>query len=201
MNPPKLSSIGSIAFLILAGTTSVHAEENHFVGGYAVITDEWKSASVKIDGEKINKHESAPSVGLGYNFGVGQHGTFGIKATFDAKKGEYGVGEVSGKETEVKEKSHYSIALEPGYAFNDKLLGFGILAYHHATAELVQDAASKGSSGVTGYGYGVGAKYVLADHIFLIAEVQKVNYQSKKIDGFEIKPSSTVTALGIGYHF
>ena len=177
------------------------SEENHFAGGYVVLAQEWKNASATVDGEKIKKSEAAPSLGLGYTFALDKRATLGIKATLDTKNGEYGVGPIAGG-MEVKEKSHYSIAVEPGYAINDKWLVFGILAYHRAKAEVVaEEPASAAGAHVSGFGYGLGAKYALPNHWFLMGEVQKVDYRSKMIGEFNAKPSSTVVSLGVGYHF
>ena len=177
------------------------SEDNHFSGGYVVLAQEWKNASVTVDGEKIKKSEAAPSLGVGYTFALDKHTTLGIKATVDAKSGEYGVGPIQAGEAEVKEKSHYSIAIEPGYAINDKWLVFGILAYHRAKAEVVVAETSGTGAHVSGFGYGLGAKYALLNHWFLMGEVQKIDYRSKMIGEFNVKPSSTVVSLGVGYHF
>ena len=173
---------------------------NHFAGPYLVISNEWKSGSVKVNGEKITKSESAPSFGAGYTFTLNDHYTLGLKATMDLKKGEYGAGEVSGRsgETKVLEKSHYSVAVEPGYVVNDKTLVFGILAYHTAQTE-IEDGAS--SARLSGFGYGIGFKRSLTDHLFLMGELQRVDYNGKSVDGITLKPSSTTSAVGMGYHF
>jgi opacity protein-like surface antigen len=186
----------------VAATTHTYAsEDNHFAGGYVVLSQEWKSANALVDGEKIKKSEAAPSIGLGYTFGVDKYATVGIKATFDTKKGEYGVGDTTALgETELKEKSHYSIAVEPGYAIRDDLLVFGILAYHKANTELIASTTT-GTGSLHGFGYGLGAKYALPNHWFLMGEVQKVNYHSRLVGSTTVKPSSSVFALGLGYHF
>ncbi len=180
-----------------------HAEHNHFEGAYVVLANEWKSASVKVDDEKIKKSESAPSLAVGYTFAIDSHSTLGVKLTVDTKNGEYGAGEtvLGAGETMVQEKSHYSLAVEPGYAFDDKLLVFGILGYHHAKANLLLDEVSQGQATLSGVGYGLGAKYAFADHMFLMLEYQHVNYSSTTIDASKIKPASDVIALGLGYHF
>lgn len=202
MTKTKYLSLTLSAMVALTAMSAAQAsEDNHFAGGYVVLSQEWKSASATIDGEKIKKSEAAPSIGLGYTFAIDKHSTLGIKATFDTKSGEYGVGETTLGETEVKEKSHYSIAIEPGYAINDKWLVFGILAYHRAKAELVANTASQGTTSLNGFGYGVGAKYALPNHWFLMGEIQKVDYRSRFIGASDVKPTSTVVALGIGYHF
>jgi len=204
MKTIKHAAIACCAMAGMMAATSTHAsEDNHFAGGYVVLSQEWKSASATVDGEKIKKSEAAPSIGLGYTFAVDKHATVGVKATFDTKKGEYGVGETAlgAGETELKEKSHYSIAVEPGYAIRDDLLVFGILAYHKANTELIATGATKGTGSLNGFGYGVGAKLALPNHWFLMGEIQKVDYRSKMVAGSEVKPSSTVLALGLGYHF
>ena len=173
---------------------------NHFAGPYLVISNEWKSGSVKVNGEKITKSEAAPSFGIGYTFAINDRYTLGLKATADLKKGEYGAGEVSSRsgETKVLEKSHYSLALEPGFAVNDKTLVFGILAYHTAQTE-IEDGSS--SARLSGIGYGIGFKRTLSDHLFLMGELQRVDYGSKTVDGTTLKPSSTTSSVGLGYHF
>jgi opacity protein-like surface antigen len=183
---------------------SSHSEhsENHFAGPYIVLTNEWKRASAKVDGEKISKSESAPSFSIGYTYALNSSYTLGLKISADFKSGEYGAGEVAaravGSETKVVEKNHYSIAVEPGYVVNNQLLVFGILAYHTALAE-IEGAA--GSARMNGVGYGLGFKHTIADHLFLMGELQQIGYGSKTIDGSTVKPSSTVGAIGLGYHF
>jgi len=202
MKKIKFTAIALVAISSLSSFSVANAsEDNHFAGGYVVLSQEWKSASVFVDAEKIKKSEAAPSIGFGYTFALDKHATIGIKATIDTKNGEYGVGDIGGNETEVKEKSHYSIAVEPGYAINDKWLVFGILAYHKAKTELISNAVSQGTANLTGFGYGLGAKYALPNHWFLMGEIQKVDYKSKLVGGSVVKPSSSVFALGLGYHF
>lgn len=203
----KIMSYKSLLLVLFATTltsTSVFASgsDNHFEGAYVVLSNEWKSASVNIDGEKIKRSEAAPSIGAGYTFALDSHKTIGVKLTVDTKKGEYGVGEIGGHEAAVQEKSHYSLAIEPGYAFNDKFLAFGILAYHTAKAKLEAPGIEKeGESRINGLAYGIGAKYALPHHLFLMAEIQQVRYNSKIIDTISVKPKSNVVALGVGYHF
>lgn len=173
---------------------------NHFAGAYVVLSNEWKRGSVKVDGEKISKSEAAPSFGVGYTFAINDSYTLGLKASMDIKSGEYGAGEVTSRsgETKVTEKSHYSLALEPGYVVSDKTLVFGILAYHTAKAEIEE---ASGSARLHGIGYGIGFKQSLGDHLFLTGEIQHVDYSSKTVDGSTLKPASTTGSVGVGYHF
>jgi hypothetical protein len=177
-----------------------HSEhnENHFAGPYIVLTNEWKRSSVKVDGEKISKSEAAPSFGLGYTFALNSSYTLGLKISGDFKSGEYGAGDVAGTETKVVEKNHYSVAVEPGYVVNPKLLVFGILAHHTAIAEI---EGVSGHARMNGIGYGIGFKQTVADHLFIMAELQRIDYGRETIDVSTIKPSSTVGAVGLGYHF
>jgi hypothetical protein len=175
-----------------------HASHNHFEGAYFVITEEWKRPSVRVDGEKISVSEAAPSFGAGYTFALSDHMTLGFKAGIDFKSGEFGKGDISGTETVVLEKSHYSLAVEPGYVLDQHTLVFGILAYHHARTAFEGGTQTVGISGV---GYGVGFKRTLADHLFLMGEIQQVKYGSATVDGSTVKPTSNTAALGLGYHF
>jgi opacity protein-like surface antigen len=177
------------------------AEENHFAGAYAVISNEWKSASASVDGGSINASESAPSIALGYNFALNARTTLGFKVASDIKSGEYGKGVTHRGDTAVEERQHYSLAIEPGYVLNDHALVFGILAWHSAKARLLVDEERQGESNLTGLGYGIGGKYTLSHHLFVMGEIQKVSYDSQTIGGSNVKPSSTVVAVGLGYHF
>ena len=177
-----------------------HEHHNHFEGAYMVITEEWKGPSVRVDGEKIKKSEAAPSFGVGYTFALTNQVTLGLKASIDFKNGEFGSGDVAslGGERKVLEKSHYSIAVEPGYVIDDQTLVFGILAYHRAKTAFEDGTETKGISGV---GYGIGFKRSLASHVFLMGEIQQVKYGSATIDNSTVKPTSNTAALGLGYHF
>ena len=172
--------------------------ENHFAGPFVVLTNEWKRASVEVDGEKISKSESAPSFGLGYTFALNSNYTLGLKISGDFKSGEYGAGDVASTETKVVEKNHYSVAVEPGYVVNPKLLVFGILAHHTAIAEI---EGVSGHARMNGIGYGIGFKQTVADHLFIMAELQRIDYGRETINVSTVKPSSTVGAVGLGYHF
>lgn len=182
------------------GESGLHKSHNHFEGAYVVITQEWKRPSSLVDGEKITTSESAPSIGIGYTFALNNKVTFGLKAGLDFKNGEFASGDVSslGGEKKVLEKSHYSVAIEPGYIIGDSTLVFGILAYHHAKTAFEDGIDTKGISGV---GYGVGFKQSLLSNIFLMGEIQTVRYGKAMIDGSIVKPTSNTAALGLGYHF
>ena len=182
------------------GETGLHKSHNHFEGAYIVVTQEWKRPSSLVNGEKIKTSESAPSIGVGYTFALSNRATFGLKAGLDFKNGEFASGDVSslGVEKKVLEKSHYSVAVEPGYVIGDSTLVFGILAYHHAKTAFEDGIESKGISGV---GYGVGFKQSLLSNIFLMGEIQTVRYAKVTIDGSIVKPTSNTAALGLGYHF
>lgn len=175
-----------------------HEEHNHFEGAYAVLSEEWKRPYVRVDGEKIKTSEAAPSLGLGYTFALNKKLTLGLKLTGDFKSGEFGSGDVSGVEKKVLEKSHYSLAVEPGYVVDEHTLVFGILAYHHSKTAFEDGTQIKGISGV---GYGVGFKRSLASHVFLMGEIQQVKYEQATIDSSTVKPISNTAALGLGYHF
>lgn len=177
-----------------------HDTHNHFEGAYVVITQEWKRPSVRVDGEKVKVSESAPSLGVGYTFALSDKTTLGLKATVDLKQGEFGKGETAALvgETSVLEKSHYSLAVEPGYVVNQQTLVFGILAYHHARTGFEGGGETRAISGV---GYGVGFKRSLASHFFLMGEIQQVKYGQAMVEGIAVKPTSNTAALGIGYHF
>lgn len=198
----KKSTVAATAALILVSAAPCAlAEGNHFAGAYLTVTQEWKRPDVRVDSEKVSVSESAPSIGAGYNFELSPNAVLGLKLTADTRHGAYGEGETALGKTEVQEKSHYSIAVEPGWVVNDHLLVFGIAAYHRAKAELLVDDISQGAKHVSGLGLGVGFKYALPYHLFIVGEVQRTHYGSTTIAGASVKPTSDVVALGLGYHF
>jgi opacity protein-like surface antigen len=208
-------SIAIVAFITCAvfvapaySKESSH-NENHFAGGYAIVSGEWGSSNTSVSGNSqsfsnITKSEISPTVSLGYAFPIDSHWLVGLQANYELKKGEFGNGTSGTQNIAIEQKDHFSIAVEPGYALSNRTLLFGILAYHSTRATLDATGApneAKGSATLSGFGYGFGAKYALTEHFFGVVDFQRVNYNSATIEGYKFKPNTNTVALGIGYHF
>ena len=197
----RMTALACAGSALLASTliAPAMAADNHFAGAYAVVAADFVKSTVKSGDEQEKKSETTPSLAIGYNLGLTNRITLGLKLTADLKNGEFAKPEG----VEVQEKRHFSLAVEPGYAFTDKILGFGILSYHTARMTIISEEskAIAAERNLSGLGYGLGAKYALTHNIFVVAEMQKVTYGDVYIFGNTFKTSQTVTSVGVGYHF
>ena len=199
---------GALSASTVYANDSEHSE-NHFAGAYAIISGEWGSSNTGINGNdqsfsNITKSEFSPTASIGYAIPFDAHWLVGLQANYELKNGEFGNGNSENQNISIEQKNHYSLAVEPGYAVDDHTLLFGILAYHSTKATL--DASgepneTQGSATLSGFGYGLGAKYAFAEHFFGVVDFQRINYSSATIQGYSIKPSTNAVALGVGYHF
>ena len=101
-------------------------------------------------------------------------------------------------DTDYKLKNHYSVNIEPGYAFSDKTLGYLKLAYHNANAYYTTESVDQS---ITGTGYGFGAKYFLSENLYLNFEFQTIKYNSFTVSTYDIEHKTQLTTIGVGYKF
>lgn len=125
----------------------------------------------------------------------------------------------------VKESSHYSVYVAPGYLVTPKTLVYGKLAYHSMKVkgnggmlgfdyDDFEDGHGKISERYKGWGIGAGISTMLNDNVFVYVEAQRVQYGSEKLYSYSeagggwsynekatAKPSTTIGSIGIGYNF
>ena len=108
----------------------------------------------------------------------------------------------------TKLKNTWGLAIEPGWNLTPSLLLYAKLAYVQSKGEskathLQTGASNSGSRNLHGFGYGLGAKYLLNKNIYALAEIQQTDFQKKSIgtDNIKVQPDSLTAIFGVGYKF
>jgi hypothetical protein len=208
-------------FLILVGliaTTSAFAQADKFSGfsvglnaGFETLTTKavFNTAAPANTSAAFGNSATPFDINLSYLFPISSNATLGLGVSYDLSKiksvnsadnsGAVGVDNTL--------SNHYSINIEPGYAYNDSLLGYFKLAYHSANQKTTENTTpltliDKKS---TGMGYGFGTRYLIDKNLYLNLEIQKISFN--KVDqtvgdtNRSIQTSGTVGTVGIGYKF
>lgn len=118
----------------------------------------------------------------------------------------------------VSMKNTWGISVEPGWNFGKTTLGYAKLAwvnsnlnstatvygYNNTTSQTADVNGSQSfNKNVNGFGYGIGAKQLITDNLYLKAEVMGVSYGSASFgDGaYSNKPTQVMGFASIGYKF
>ena len=148
----------------------------------------------------------------GYNLAVSENVRIGFGAFYDvgAAKGGTVTGTIGGVSATylVKERSHYGISFEPGYAFAKDSIAYAKITFNWMRAEHTLGGATVAADATTfsTIGYGVGLKHMVGNTTYLFAEWQKVQYNVKPFDDgvgdtISYKPSENFGLLGVGLTF
>ena len=170
------------------------------------------------------------SADISYNFPSNNKFFVGIGVTYDLNKTNIGKqsltfgpdAEANGDSLEgivvnakSKLKDHYSIYLQPSYLVNNTTALFAKIGYHEARSTYSIGGTGNDYFTVTpasykkkhdGLGYGLGLKTFLDNNIFIQAEAEYVDYNSKTIDFGEgitasLKPETISGKISVGYKF
>lgn len=109
----------------------------------------------------------------------------------------------------AKQKNRYGIAVEPGYEFTPRTVGYLKLSWNWSKYEFTDsdttDPLASFSTTYNGIGYGVGLKHLVTDHAFAFVEWVWVDYGSKSSTvgtaTTTIEPGNTLALVGIGWQF
>lgn len=143
------------------------------------------------------------SGGYGFDFGNG----FKLRAGLFYDLGNGNAGSISlggvGASTS-KEKGRYGVAIEPGYALSRDATTYLKLTYNWA--RVTQTDSDLSSQNFSGFGYGLGLRYMVNKNVYVYGEWQEVDYGSKTTDVGDgvfvtIKPKTTLGLFGVGYKF
>ena len=205
------------AVLALAASANVFAQADNFSGFSVGLNTGFETLNSKVVTDTSTPATTAASFGnsqtpfdlnLSYLFAIGSNGTLGLGVNYDLTKTKSikSSDNAGANSIENTLSNHYSINIEPGYAYSDSFLGYFKLSYHSAKQKLADNTPAtlidKKSSGM---GYGFGAKYLVDKNLFLNLEIQK--YSLNKIDATvngtnaSIQTSATLGTVGVGYKF
>jgi hypothetical protein len=148
----------------------------------------------------------------GYNLVVGESVRLGFGAFYDLGEGKGGdvTGTIGGVTATIttKEKNHFGLSFEPGYAFTKDSVAYVKLTYNWIKVEqtLEGGAVASDSSTLKTFGYGLGIKHMIGNKTYLYAEWQKVQYNGKPFDDgagntITYRPSENFGLVGVGVNF
>jgi opacity protein-like surface antigen len=201
----KTAQKAGLALVLATASASVFADTTNFEGLSAFIGASTVTSSMKMefDGAIANglgKSSFATSVGSDYGLKLSDTAVVLLGGTYNL--GSVGVFEVSDGldlEGEGKLKSMWSLYAAPGVTFGKDVLLYGKLAYVSAKPD------SEGAKTHTGMGYGVGARFALANQMFLNIEFMQNSIGKKTYvdgnDSVDISGSSTAGTVALGYRF
>jgi opacity protein-like surface antigen len=113
----------------------------------------------------------------------------------------------------TKAKHHYSIYVQPTYAFTDTTALFAKLGYHSARITINDNEGmlisnfNQTSKDVNGVGYGFGIMTFLNKNVFVKTELEFVNYQRTHVNyparsgNLTYKLTSAAGIVSVGYRF
>ena len=168
---------------------------------------------------------------ISYNFSANNNFFIGIGATYDFNKTKIGSqtiafgadafddggdtlnGVVVNSKGELKD--HYSVYLQPAHLLNNTTALFAKIGYHESNSIYSVNGTGNANFTVTpesfkkshtGIGYGLGLKSFLNNNVYIQAEAEYVDYNSKTLDFGEgvtasIKPETISGRISIGYKF
>ena len=171
------------------------------------------------------------SADISYNFTPNNKFFVGIGATYDFNKTKIGSQSIAygadaqnsdgdsldGVVVNAKGKlqDHYSVYFQPAYLVNNTTALFAKISYHEANSTFAVGGTGNADFTVTpesyknshsGVGYGLGLKTFLDSNIYIQAEAEYIDYNSKTLDFGDgvtasLKPETISGRISIGYKF
>jgi len=197
-------------FFILVGliaSTSAFAQADKFSGFSVGLNTGFAASTVKtVDtGDSstfaLGATNTPFDINFAYTMSLASNTTVGFGLTYDLSSPKViNVSDQSssGLTTDGKLNNHYSIYIEPGYAFNDSSLGYFKLGYH--SGKMALEGVSKS---ITGTGYGFGMRHLIDKNLYLNLGVESITYNSATYSDLSATAqlTQTLATVGIGYKF
>jgi len=200
----------TLALLASVAATPAFSQAKNFAGPSIAISGVFNSGDVKVTADNgtdnassnFGKSNIIPSVDLSYAIPVDNNFFLSLGATYDLSKSTVGQANalLSGETYTEKMtiKDHYSLYIQPSYAFNNSSSIFAKVAYNFAKGSLTETGTDytptsfTASKNIEGWGYGFGVRSLITNNIYVQAEAQ--------IDKYD-KETSTDSGNGITYSF
>jgi opacity protein-like surface antigen len=199
-----------LAGLVVAGFgLSSVAHSQSFNGGYIDVGVGFRgtTANVTVPGASVDMGKSGAlgSVAAGWSWNPGGGFVLGVGAF--ANDGSSSAAQLSagGATLGLKQKEGYGVSIEPGVEMGQSNVAYLKLSANWAKFEGAASLSGLGSISTsdtyTGFGYGAGVKHLMNNNMFVFAEWQQVDFQSKDVSGVTIKPKNTLGLIGVGWQF
>jgi opacity protein-like surface antigen len=199
----------AVALLATTAATPALSQSKNFAGPSIAVHTGYTGTDTKITydagvGANFGENDITYGVDLAYSFPVDNNFLISIGATYDLDKIKAGSA-TDGNDVKLSLKDHYSLYIEPTYAFNNSTALFAKLGYHQAKGK-VSVAGESASDDFKGWGYGFGIKTFLNNNVFVKVEASLVEYDKQTAnagteDEISFKPETVSGLISIGYKF
>jgi hypothetical protein len=218
MNSKITTLCFTVAMLATTAATPALSQSKNFAGPSISLSGAFVAGDVKVTADDGTNNSSAnlgkssiiPGVDLSYGIPLDNNFLLNLGATYDFRTATVGKssanlaevvddGEIINTFTEkVTIKDHFSLYIQPTYAFSSSSAVFGKLSYNFAKGSLTETGTNLTptsftvSRNIKGFGYGVGLKSLLSNNSYFQVEAG--------IDEYD-KGTGTNTDEGITYTF
>lgn len=106
-------------------------------------------------------------------------------------------------EWKIRQKQRYGIYVAPGIAISKEALLYAKLGWGQWKGESEAFFRNGSSNSLTfgGFNYGIGAKLMVSDRVFVKVEAIRHSFNSEKNGISNLKPSASMGTIGIGRNF
>ncbi len=221
----------TLALLASVAATPAFSQAKNFAGPSIAISGAFNSGDVKFATDNGTENASAnfgksniiPSVDLSYAIPVDNNFYISLGATYDLSKSTLGETKASLADAEdvlqdysskITIKDHYSLYVQPSYAFNNNSSIFAKVAYNFAKGSLTETGTDYSpntsfttSRNIEGWGYGFGVRSLLTNNIYVQAEAQMDDYDKESATWAQENITYGVDAkvvsgkISVGYKF
>lgn len=168
------------------------AQSKNFEGLSVGLSANFNNAKMEVAGVSISDTSTTAGLKVAYGWAMSNQFILSAGLSYDTGKAKV----FSGSGLEVYAQDTTILSIEPGIKMADNVLGYAKLGYATTKGVGTYNGYSA-SENYTGVSYGLGVRAMLNKNWSADLEFQQVNFSEKN----SVKPSATVTSIGINYHF
>jgi hypothetical protein len=215
----------TVAMLATTAATPALSQSKNFAGPSFSLSGAFVAGDVKTTAYDIDTDDSSSAdvgkssiiagVDLSYGIPLDNNFLLNLGATYDLDKTTLGGssafldGETYTEKVTLKD--HFSLYIQPTYAFSSSSAVFGKLSYNFAKGSLTETSTVPTSftlsRNIEGFGYGVGLKSLLTNNLYVQVEAGIDEYDKETgtdTDNeitYTFKPKVVTGKISIGYKF
>jgi hypothetical protein len=219
----------TVAMLATTAATPALSQSKNFAGPSISLSGAFVAGDVRTtadDGTEsassdVGKSSIIPGVDLSYGIPLDNNFLLNLGATYDLSKTNLGTaianlednaGDLQTYTEKVTIKDHFSLYIQPTYAFSSSSAVFGKLSYNFAKGSLTETSTDGPTSftlsrNIEGFGYGVGLKSLLTNNLYVQVEAGIDEYDkttgtdTSNSTTYTFKPKVVTGKMNIGYKF